>query len=408
MEAVNNAPNTPQSITCANPIELTPNNTCSLTAATTPDGDGNSVTYVIDATSTCSNATVTNATTGAASYTAPAKNATCTVKIKAYDGVLYSSSASTTVTGYGWTQVATGVNILDHSLVASSDGLNLTAVRNDHLSIYTSTDAGSTWSARQTAAGTFWWSVATDSTGLKLIAFSDCDQILGDCLVYRSTDAFVSNSTSLGGFSNQSFVASSLDGEKLLINTGSSDGPGSYSTNHGQSWTQSAQSNNFSQIGYLNNGTIIAGVDEWYGPNDGKFSYSTNDGATWTHVDPSGALAINVFAGAATSNKVIIAGDGGRVYTGVYSAGAWTWTQRTISGTPTICSLASSANGEIFAAGESVALDLFMSQLIRVLLWTKTTSAPTTASWYNIVMSQDGSSMTAVNYTDGKAYRLSR
>lgn len=251
--------------------------------------------------------------------------------------------------------------------------------------------------------------MATDSTSLKLIAFRDCDLLPRDCLVYRSTDAFVSNSSSLGGSFNQSFVASSLDGEKLLINTGSYDGPGSYSTNHGQSWTQSAQSNNFSQIGYLNNGTIVAGVDEWGGLNDGKFSFSTDDGATWTHVDPSGALAINVFAGAATSNKAIIAGNGGRIYTGVYSAGTWTWTwtQRTISGTPNVCSLASSANGEIFAAGECVSGSIYVS-IDSGATWTKTTSAPTTANWYNIVMSQDGSSMTAVKYTDGIAYRLSR
>jgi hypothetical protein len=96
---INRAPNAPAAVTCTtSPVAASTLNACTLTASSPTDPDGDTVTYVNDA-STCT-AVVVNASTGAATYTAPAKGATCVVKIKAYDTVLYSSTVSSaTITG---------------------------------------------------------------------------------------------------------------------------------------------------------------------------------------------------------------------------------------------------------------------------------------------------------------------
>lgn len=95
----NNSPNTPASLTCAtSPAGGSGGNVCTLTIASPADIDSDAITYSDDA-STCT-ATVINAATGNATFTAPAKGATCLVKVKAYDGIAYSSAkSSATITG---------------------------------------------------------------------------------------------------------------------------------------------------------------------------------------------------------------------------------------------------------------------------------------------------------------------
>ncbi len=97
--AQNNAPNQPASLACATtPLAISTGNVCTLTATSPADPDGQSVTYADD-NSSCAGVSV-NATTGNATFTAPAKNATCVVKVKAYDGAAYSTSVSSaTITG---------------------------------------------------------------------------------------------------------------------------------------------------------------------------------------------------------------------------------------------------------------------------------------------------------------------
>lgn len=92
----NNAPNTPNALACASsPPASSLSNTCTLTPNESPDSDGDTVSYVDDG-STCSTVVV-NSFTGNATFTAPAKGATCLVKIKAYDNSLYSGSVSSAI-----------------------------------------------------------------------------------------------------------------------------------------------------------------------------------------------------------------------------------------------------------------------------------------------------------------------
>ena len=104
---VNHAPSTPASISClTSPLGGATAQACTLTAASPTDSDGDSVAY-FDAASTCS-AVVVNSVTGSATFTAPAKGATCLVKVKAYDGALFSSALiSATITGANHPPVAT-------------------------------------------------------------------------------------------------------------------------------------------------------------------------------------------------------------------------------------------------------------------------------------------------------------
>ena len=97
--AENHAPSTPTSISCAtSPVAASTGNACTLTAASPTDADSDTVTYA-DASSTCTGVAV-NSSTGNATFTAPAKGATCLVKVRAYDGTDYSSAVtSSTITG---------------------------------------------------------------------------------------------------------------------------------------------------------------------------------------------------------------------------------------------------------------------------------------------------------------------
>lgn len=94
----NNAPNTPATLSCpTRPEAGSAGKTCTLTAADPADKDaGDSITYSIDATSTCAGASVSS--NGAIiSFTAPALGATCLMKIKAHDGLAYSSAVSSAI-----------------------------------------------------------------------------------------------------------------------------------------------------------------------------------------------------------------------------------------------------------------------------------------------------------------------
>ncbi len=96
---VNQAPSSPVSVSCpTDPAASSALNACTITAASPADSDGNAVTYA-DAGSTCA-AVVVDASSGSATFTAPAKGSTCVVQVKANDGSLDSASTSSaTITG---------------------------------------------------------------------------------------------------------------------------------------------------------------------------------------------------------------------------------------------------------------------------------------------------------------------
>ncbi|OFZ03333.1 MAG: hypothetical protein A2X97_05160 [Bdellovibrionales bacterium GWA1_52_35] len=132
----NNAPNQP-AISCdTTPLGGSTGNTCALTAATPTDPDAESVSY-LDNDSTCAD-TVVSIITGAVTFTAPAKAATCVIKVRAYDGTAYSTTVtSSTITGQNNPPNAPAAVLCETSPAAGSAGNTCT------LTAATPTDADS-------------------------------------------------------------------------------------------------------------------------------------------------------------------------------------------------------------------------------------------------------------------------
>ena len=93
---VNLAPTAPASLSClGSPLAGSAGQACVLTEAAQADPEGDPVSYQ-NAGSTCLSVVVDSAT-GSATFTAPLKGASCVVKIKAFDGELYSGETSSNV-----------------------------------------------------------------------------------------------------------------------------------------------------------------------------------------------------------------------------------------------------------------------------------------------------------------------
>ena len=117
-----------------------------------------------------------------------------------WNGQIYTSTDS----GVNWT--ARDSSRTWRGVASSSDGLKLVAyVYNGQ--IYTSTDSGANWTPRDSIRN--WYGVASSSDGSKLVACDNGGQI------YTSTDAGT-NWTPRGSNKNWYGVASSSDGSKLV------------------------------------------------------------------------------------------------------------------------------------------------------------------------------------------------
>ncbi|MBP7415664.1 MAG: hypothetical protein KA831_03345 [Pyrinomonadaceae bacterium] len=150
------------------------------------------------------------------------------------------------------------------SIASSSDGIKLVGVKNQGF-IYTSTDAGATWTQR--ASSQFWNSVASSSDGVKLVAVALNDQI------YTSTDAGVTWIPRESARSWRS-VASSSDGVKLAaVDNG---GYIYVSSDSGVSWSAREERRFWQVIAASANGTRLFA----FATGSGLFR-SDDSGTTW-------------------------------------------------------------------------------------------------------------------------------
>jgi photosystem II stability/assembly factor-like uncharacterized protein len=118
-----------------------------------------------------------------------------------FGGLIYTSADA----GLTWTPRDASRNW--YSVASSSDGTKLVAVVQGGL-IYTSTDSGATWFARNTSRN--WSSVASSSDGTRLVAAVDFG------FIYTSTDSGVTwTARAADADRSWSGVASSSDGSKL-------------------------------------------------------------------------------------------------------------------------------------------------------------------------------------------------
>jgi len=215
------------------------------------------------------------------------------------------------------------------SVASSSDGTKLIAAANGE-QLYTSTDAGVTWTPTQQYG--FWQAVASSADGTKLIAAAG--------RLFTSTDAGVTW-TPREDNRSWSAVASSSDGTKLIAAV---NGGHLYtSTDAGATWTPREQNRDWKAVASSADGTkLIASV-----ANGGRLYTSADAGVTWT---PREQFRLwEAVASSADGTKLIAATLGDQLFTST-DAGV-TWTPR--EQFRYWISVASSADGTKLIAAES-------------------------------------------------------
>jgi len=285
--------------------------------------------------------------------------------------------------GETWTARGSGQHVW-MAVASSADGMKLVATStpatfNTDGQIYTSTDAGVTWTARESDRG--WRGVASSADGMKLVAAE-----LGGHL-YTSTDAGVTW-TARAGNANWWGVASSADGMKLVaafMDTGTSNGliRGQIytSTDAGVTWTLRTGNQNFIAVASSADGTkLVAAAD------GGRLYTSTDSGVTWTAREE--ARRWNAVASSADGTKLIAAAPNDRVYTSTDSGLTWT----AHLGPHQWVSVASSANGTTLIAGNYS--ELWVSTDAGV---TWTDRAQGTPFWTGAASSADGTKLIAAS-----------
>ena len=172
--------------------------------------------------------------------------------------------------------------------------------------IYTSTDSGVNWTARESNRS--WRSVASSSDGSKLVASVANGQI------YTSTNSGV-NWTARESNRNWLSVASSADGSKLVV--GVANGQIYTSTDSGVNWTARESNRNWRSVASSSDGSKLVAV-----VINGQIYTSTDSGVNWT-VRESTRFWQSV-ASSADGSKLVAVVFTGQIYTSTDSGVNWT------------------------------------------------------------------------------------
>jgi photosystem II stability/assembly factor-like uncharacterized protein len=278
-------------------------------------------------------------------------------------GQIYTSTDS----GVTWT--ARDSNRDWRSVASSADGSKLVAVAEGG-QIYTSTDSGATWTARDSNRD--WRSVASSADGSKLVAVAEGGQI------YTSTD---SGATWTARDSNRGWisVASSADGSKLVALVGGS-GRIYTSTDFGVNWTARGSARQWQSVASSADGSKLVAVEL-----NGQIYTSTDSGVNWTARE-----SVRLWRSVASSedgSKLVAVVNSGQIYTSTDSGATWTARDSNRSW----YSVASSADGS-----KLVAVALYDQ------IYTSTDSGATwrvrenTRPWVSVASSANGSKLVAV------------
>ena len=210
-----------------------------------------------------------------------------------------------------------------------------------HGNIYTSVDSGVTWIRRQPTepdALLDWQSVASSSDGQKLvICWTDFD---GDGAIYTSVDSGVTWHLTSAPARNWVAVTSSADGSKLAAAARGADfsvsGDEIYtSVDGGATWVvrAGAGSRQWTSIASDSSGNKLVAVDRGTDsrPFGGLIYTSSDAGLTWTsHAVPSvGGLAAdgtqiwNTVTSSGDGTRLAAAGRSGKIYTSSDSGLTW-------------------------------------------------------------------------------------
>jgi hypothetical protein len=289
--------------------------------------------------------------------------------------------------------------------------------------IWTSTDGGATWTNRTPSGPAHdhsWTAVASDSTGMKLVAVvngsidadPDPNLVVQDGDIWTSTDGGATwiDQTPSGSAHGQAWfsVASDSTGTNLVAATRSQGvlGPGAIctSTNGGVTWTNrtagasaATQQQDWFAVASDSTGTNLVaaagGGDVWT---------STNGGVTWTDQTASGARGWSSVASDSTGEHLVAVADTGDIWTS--TDGGVTWTDRTPAGAASNqdwFSVASDSTGTNLVAVDALVTgydgDIWTSTNGGVTWTDQTTGNPALSqSWAAVASNASGTHFVAV------------
>lgn len=307
-------------------------------------------------------------------------------KIAQNDGQSINARSLEAAAGAIWTPRKSDAHW--QALASSADGAKLIAAARDGSLIYandtftdshlyTSTDSGVTWIARE--SGRDWCCLASSADGSRLVAAAIDGQI------YISADGGATW-TARESAHKWSSIASSADGSKLAAVVW--DGQIYTSNDGGATWTARESNRLWSAVASSADGNkLVATV------NGGLIYTSEDAGATWT--PRASARNWSSIVASADGTKLAAAAGYDRIYTS--TDGGMTWTPR--ESARLWRSLASSADGSRLVAAELDGL-LYVSG-DGGLTWTARGSY---SSWQAVAASADGSRMVAADWFGGRIY----
>ena len=246
--------------------------------------------------------------------------------VTVYANSTFNTNAIFTSTNGGslWTQQTTGLpnpnTLVNWSSVASdSTGQKLVACINGG-DIYISTDGGSSWTVQTNGlpATQAWYGVASNSDGTRLVA------ILSNS-IYTYLNGLWTLQSNAPNNLNWGAVASDSTGEKLVVIPSNSNGINYIYTsiNYGVTWVQKsiplslfmtsvASDSTGQKIVILGRYRFSAGIAVY-----GGIIISKNGGTTWTQTDASSTLVWADVASNSTGSKLVavVSSSTGNIYT---------------------------------------------------------------------------------------------
>ena len=329
------------------------------------------------------------------------------------DGTRLAAVASPS--GYIWTSTDAGATWTSQtsigrrswtSITSSADGTRLAAVGASPIRdypysvryIYTSTDSGATWTERTSAGSRVWQDITSSADGTKLAAvvFTTKDNypfVSPPGYIYTSTDGGVSwTERTSAGSRNWESITSSADGTKLAALV----------------YPDRDSVGNILDAGYIYTSTDSGAtwteqilVWHWYGitgsadgtklaaVSNGSIHVSTDSGATWIYRESSSSRYWSSIAVSADGTTFAATVEDGYIYTSTDDG--VTWAEQTSAGCRAWGPITSSADGSKLAASGG---GYIYTSTDSGITWTERTSAGSRA-WSSIASSADGSKLAA-------------
>ena len=327
--------------------------------------------------------------------TVSASGTTVTVNMPSYSGSPSFSVSANPQPLNRWTQTSAPQSGWV-SIASSSDGTKLAAVISNHATvrgIWINASSGvGTWTQTSAPTTLVWSSIATDSSGTKLVAAAP------NAGIWRNVNSGLGTWTETSAPTRLLWtsIASSSDGTKLAVTTANTSLCGGIWINASSgvgTWTQtSAPKLVWRSIASSSDGTKLAATTDY----SGIWTNASSGVGTWTQTSATAALNWRSIASSSDGTKLAAGTTNLGLWTNANS-GAGTWTERTV-GLPRPADwepIVSSANGAILTAG--VYGGGIYTSTDSGGTWTRMIEGlPASANWYSIATDSSGTKLAAV------------